>query len=55
MAFDEMRWRRSSPRCARAGQQVPIEVVAREGGYGLISGLRRVMALREIGEPEFWL
>jgi ParB family chromosome partitioning protein len=33
------------------GQQVPIEVVAREeGGYGLISGLRRVMALREIGE-----
>jgi ParB family chromosome partitioning protein len=37
------------------GQQVPIEVVAREGGYGLISGLRRVMALREIGETEFWL
>jgi ParB family chromosome partitioning protein len=35
------------------GQQVPIEVVARgEGGYGLISGLRRVMALREIGETE---
>jgi ParB family chromosome partitioning protein len=35
------------------GQQVPIEVVARpESGYGLISGLRRVMALREIGEVE---
>jgi ParB family chromosome partitioning protein len=35
------------------GQQVPIEVVAREGGgYGLISGLRRVMALREIGEAD---
>ena len=35
------------------GQQVPIEVVAREnGGYGLISGLRRVMALRDLGEDE---
>jgi ParB family chromosome partitioning protein len=35
------------------GQQVPIEVVAQEGGgYGLISGLRRVMALREIGTTE---
>jgi ParB family chromosome partitioning protein len=34
------------------GQQVPIEVVAQEGGYGLISGLRRVMALREIGETD---
>ncbi|ABD57180.1 ParB/RepB/Spo0J family partition protein [Jannaschia sp. CCS1] len=33
------------------GQQVPVEVVALEqdGRYGLISGLRRVMALREIG------
>jgi len=35
------------------GQQVPIEVVAREeGGYGLVSGVRRVMALREIGAAE---
>lgn len=35
------------------GQQVPIEVVALEAGrFGLISGLRRVMALRQIGAEE---
>jgi ParB family chromosome partitioning protein len=38
------------------GQQVPVEVVSigseGEGRYGLISGLRRVMALREIGAGE---
>lgn len=36
------------------GQQVPVEVVPldEEGSYGLISGLRRVMALREIGAGE---
>lgn len=35
------------------GQQVPIEVVAQtDGGYGLISGLRRVMALRDLGETQ---
>jgi ParB family chromosome partitioning protein len=40
------------------GQQVPVEVVpldgegAGEGRYGLISGLRRVMALRAIGAGE---
>lgn len=38
------------------GQQVPIEVVPlennAEGQYGLISGLRRVIALREIGQTE---
>ena len=36
---------------AARGQQTPIEVVALEGeGYGLISGLRRVEALRNLGE-----
>lgn len=40
------------------GQQVPIEVVARDGGgYGLISGWRRLTALRrlaaETGDPRF--
>lgn len=35
------------------GQQVPVEVVALESGrFGLISGLRRVMALRRIGAGE---
>jgi ParB family chromosome partitioning protein len=38
------------------GQQVPVDVVSLgsegEGRYGLISGLRRVMALREIGAGE---
>jgi ParB family transcriptional regulator, chromosome partitioning protein len=34
------------------GQQTPIEVVeAGEGRYGLISGWRRVTALRELGQP----
>ena len=53
IAFDapEMESLRTS--LAARGQQVPIEVVARpEGGYGLISGLRRVMALRELGEAQ---
>jgi ParB family chromosome partitioning protein len=37
------------------GQQVPIEVVARaEGGYGLISGLRRVMALARSERRRSW-
>lgn len=37
------------------GQQVPIEVVALDGEpprYGLISGLRRVVALRDLGVSE---
>ena len=35
---------------AERGQQTPIEVVALEQGYGLISGLRRLEALKAIGE-----
>jgi ParB family chromosome partitioning protein len=51
MAFDADEMAALVASLRARGQQVPIEVVARpEGGYGLISGLRRVMALREIGE-----
>jgi ParB family chromosome partitioning protein len=52
MAFDESDMAALVTSLRARGQQVPIEVVAQEGGYGLISGLRRVMALREIGETE---
>ncbi|MEM9843206.1 MAG: ParB N-terminal domain-containing protein [Pseudomonadota bacterium] len=37
---------------AARGQQAPIEVVTLSEGYGLISGLRRVEALRALGETE---
>jgi ParB family chromosome partitioning protein len=53
MVFDEAEMAALVASLRARGQQVPIEVVARAGGgYGLISGLRRVMALREIGEAE---
>jgi ParB family chromosome partitioning protein len=52
MAFDEGEMAALVASLRARGQQVPIEVVAREGGYGLISGLRRIMALSEIGETE---
>ncbi len=35
---------------AERGQQIPIEVVKLGTGYGLISGMRRVVALKEVGE-----
>lgn len=51
IAFDAPDMESLRASLATRGQQVPIEVVARpKGGYGLISGLRRVMALRELGE-----
>ncbi len=37
---------------AERGQQTPIEVVKLGTRYGLISGLRRVMALRRLGKAE---
>jgi len=37
---------------AARGQQTPIEVVTLSDGYGLISGLRRVEALRSLGATE---
>lgn len=53
VAFDaeEMAALRNS--LERRGQQVPVEVVeTSEGRYGLISGLRRVMALKDLGASE---
>jgi ParB family chromosome partitioning protein len=52
--FDEMEMHALRQSLEARGQQVPIEVVALEAdgsdpGFGLISGLRRVMALRDIG------
>lgn len=49
---DEMAGLRESLRVR--GQQVPVDVVPREGGdgYDLISGLRRVTALRDLGAAE---
>ena len=35
---------------AERGQQSPIEVVGTSSGYGLISGMRRVAALKALGE-----
>ncbi len=57
MAFDADEMAALVASLRARGQQVPIEVVAREtkdgrNGYGLVSGLRRVMALREIGAAE---
>ena len=37
---------------AERGQQTPIEVVETGAGWGLVSGLRRVAALRALGIPE---
>jgi ParB family chromosome partitioning protein len=37
------------------GQQVPIEVVAQEGGYGLISGLGGSWHCGRSGRRTFWL
>ncbi|MEJ6396199.1 ParB N-terminal domain-containing protein [Gymnodinialimonas sp. 2305UL16-5] len=53
MAFDDDDMAALRASLEARGQQVPIEVVTFEtGGYGLISGLRRVMALRQIGASE---
>lgn len=50
VAFDEAEMAALRSSLEARGQQVPIEVVALDaGGYGLISGLRRVMALRDLG------
>ena len=56
VAFDPEDMAALKASLAARGQQVPVEVVplgdADEGRFGLISGLRRVMALREIGAGE---
>ncbi|MEM1340762.1 MAG: ParB N-terminal domain-containing protein [Pseudomonadota bacterium] len=53
ISFDEGEMQSLSASLAARGQQVPLEVVQRsDGRYGLISGLRRVMALRGLGAGE---
>lgn len=56
IVFDEDEMAALKASLEARGQQVPVEVVplgdGDEGRYGLISGLRRVMALREIGAGE---
>lgn len=53
IAFDEAEMAVLADSLAKRGQQVPVEVVALDDGrYGLISGLRRVMALGRIGAEE---
>ena len=51
IAFDEAEMAALRDSLRARGQQVPIEVVAQGTGgyYGLISGLRRVMALESLG------
>lgn len=51
--FDPSEMAALSASLAERGQQTPIEVVALDGDrYGLISGLRRIIALRDLGESE---
>ncbi len=54
IAFDDDEMAALKASLETRGQQVPIEVVPleAEGRYGLISGLRRVMALGQIGATE---
>jgi ParB family chromosome partitioning protein len=54
MAFDEDEMAALVASLAPAASRCPSRSWRGEGGYGLISGLRRVMALREIGETEVW-
>ncbi len=51
IAFDAAEMASLRDSLAARGQQVPVEVVTlADGRFGLISGLRRVMALRDLGE-----
>lgn len=53
LVFDEDEMAALKASIAERGQQTPIEVVLTSGGrYGLISGLRRMIALGELGIPE---
>ncbi len=53
MVLDEDEMAALTSSLAERGQQTPIEVVALPGGkYGLISGLRRVEALRALGRED---
>lgn len=52
IAFDEEDMQALMASLRERGQQTPIEVVPLHHGYGLISGLRRMEALRRLGEAE---
>ena len=53
VAFDEAEMTALRDSLAARGQQVPVEVVAlADGRFGLISGLRRVMALRALAADD---
>lgn len=52
MVFDEGEMEVLKASLAARGQQTPIEVLRTGGRYGLISGLRRVMALKALGETD---
>src|SRR6056297_989480 len=53
LVFDEADMEALKASLANRGQQSPIEVLRVSGGrYGLISGLRRVMALKALGQTE---
>lgn len=50
MVLDEEEMEALQTSLSERGQQTPIEVVTLGEGYGLISGLRRVEALKRLGE-----
>lgn len=53
LVFDEAEMTALKASLAARGQQTPIEVLRVSGGrYGLISGLRRVIALKALGETQ---
>ncbi len=53
MVIDEAEMETLKASLATRGQQSPIEVLAVSGGgYGLISGLRRVLALKALGQGD---
>lgn len=53
MVLDEEEMAALKASMAARGQQTPVEVVdLRSGGYGLISGLRRIEALKALGQTQ---
>lgn len=52
MVIDEGEMETLKASIAERGQQTPVEVLRIPGGFGLISGLRRIMALEALGRQE---
>jgi len=50
--IDEDEFRALTDSIAQRGQQTPVEVMKTGRGFGLISGQRRILALRELGRTE---